>query len=181
MLIYRVTNKINNKVYIGQTTKALHRRKAGHIRDAFKRNSTNHFHRALRKHGKDNFSWEIVCKASSRDQLDIKESYYIGFYRAVGIYNNYKNYNTRLEIYTAKDCSGKNNYFYGKTGEKHPSSKQYKITSPSGDVFIVKGLRKFCKDNPQYKLSHNHLSYCATGRQKQTKGWSCSYYETKDA
>lgn len=34
----------------------------------------------------------------------------------------------------------------GLTGRAHPKSKKYRITDPSGDVFIVHGLRSFCKD-----------------------------------
>lgn len=36
MLIYKITNKLNGKVYIGQTTKTLDIRRNGHIQAAKK-------------------------------------------------------------------------------------------------------------------------------------------------
>lgn len=62
--IYKVTNKINNKAYIGQTTRTLEERKIEHLKKS-KANSNNKeskydFHKALVEFGKENFIWEII-------------------------------------------------------------------------------------------------------------------------
>jgi group I intron endonuclease len=56
--IYRFRNKINGKVYIGQTIDP-ERRRQEHINDAA-RGSTLAFHNAIRKYGIDNFEFDIL-------------------------------------------------------------------------------------------------------------------------
>ena len=53
--IYKFTNKINGKIYIGQSIDIEHRRKE-HLR--YKDES--YFHRSLMKYGNDNFDFEIL-------------------------------------------------------------------------------------------------------------------------
>ena len=58
MIIYKVTNKINNKNYIGITSNPIDVRKRQH-----KYNSKNPkyiFHKAILKYGWENFIWEIL-------------------------------------------------------------------------------------------------------------------------
>ncbi len=58
MIIYKATNKINNKSYIGQTQHSLESRNSQHYRDY--KDSNTSFHKALRKYGKENFEWKII-------------------------------------------------------------------------------------------------------------------------
>ena len=52
-IIYKITNIINNKVYIGQTVHSLQRRWTQHIIDAYNcKSKNNHFQNAIRKYGK---------------------------------------------------------------------------------------------------------------------------------
>jgi len=76
MLIYKITNAINNKSYIGQTTGSLSQRKRGHKSMALNGSSLV-IHRAIRKYGWDNFTWEILGKCGSKEKLDEMEFYYI--------------------------------------------------------------------------------------------------------
>jgi hypothetical protein len=57
--IYQITNKINNKKYIGKTIKSLSTRFYNHCY-ASKNGSTTYFHKALRKYGKNNFFIEEI-------------------------------------------------------------------------------------------------------------------------
>ena len=82
MIIYKVTNKVNGKVYIGQTRHSLETRKIRHLQCA--RNGYNtHFYQAIRKYGEDNFKWEILCSASSKQELNDLETYFITKYDSI--------------------------------------------------------------------------------------------------
>lgn len=58
--IYKITNKVNGKFYVGKTIKSLSTRFYNHCYSAIKRNSTTYLHRAIRKYGKDSFVIEEV-------------------------------------------------------------------------------------------------------------------------
>jgi len=76
-IIYKCTNTVNGKVYIGQTITGLKRRKNQHLGDA-RRGSTLVFHRAIRKYGKENFNWEIIdTAANNMSELNIKEKMWV--------------------------------------------------------------------------------------------------------
>ena len=70
-IIYCAQNKSNGKKYIGQTVKTLEQRKRKHLDQTFKYNSQNKFHRALRKHGKENFEWFVVEETENLDEREI--------------------------------------------------------------------------------------------------------------
>jgi len=73
MIIYKITNLITNKVYVGQTTMSLARRWAVH--KAAKRVSP--LTSSLKKHGASNFKIEEMARASSLEELNALEIYYI--------------------------------------------------------------------------------------------------------
>ncbi len=83
MIIYRITNKITGKVYIGQTTAKLKARMSKHRTD---RNGVMYL--AFRKWGEENFSVDIIDTAASREEIDKKETDWISYYKANGpVYN----------------------------------------------------------------------------------------------
>src|SRR4051812_47590414 len=82
MVIYKATNTVNQKVYIGKTMGFLARRKRQHKNDAFTQNSRRHFAKSLRKYGWDAFSWEVIDTGANNEELIEKEKYWIRFYRA---------------------------------------------------------------------------------------------------
>jgi group I intron endonuclease len=59
MVIYSITNNVNNKVYVGKTTKTINKRFDSHINTS-KYGSQTYFHKALRKYGKNNFTISII-------------------------------------------------------------------------------------------------------------------------
>lgn len=78
MIIYKITNKINGKFYIGQTTLSATERFNKHWNEAnCKNRPNNYFHNALLLYGKDNFTVEVIDNASSREELNEKEDYWI--------------------------------------------------------------------------------------------------------
>ena len=85
MLIYKVTNKQNNKVYIGQTVKSLSQRQSEHKHRFLYENPHNKFYNAIKKYGWDNFDWEVLEESNdwTYDILDEKEKYYIQLYDSI--------------------------------------------------------------------------------------------------
>jgi group I intron endonuclease len=84
MIIYKVCNVVNGKVYIGQTEKSLSARKSQHIYETFHNVDKMYFHKAIRKHGKENFIWEIIDQAQTREELDFLEKCYIKQFGSLG-------------------------------------------------------------------------------------------------
>lgn len=80
--VYKVTNKINNKVYIGITSKGLSARWKEHLYNA-EHDCPFKLHRAIRKYGKENFSIELIDFCNSWEELEEKEKYYISEYKSL--------------------------------------------------------------------------------------------------
>lgn len=59
--VYKITNNVNGKIYIGQTNRSIEERFLEHKRDAFKeRNKKRPLYDAMKKYGTDAFSIELV-------------------------------------------------------------------------------------------------------------------------
>jgi len=84
IIIYKATNKINGKMYIGQTVHRLRQRKQSHISAALSIRDNTYFHRALRKYGNENFSWKILQECDTIEELNQLEIFYIGYYNTFG-------------------------------------------------------------------------------------------------
>ena len=77
MIIYKVTNLVNNKIYVGKTINTLRYRKTTHQSDAKNRKHNCIFHKAIRKYGEENFVWEIIDEVLFAESLIELEKYYI--------------------------------------------------------------------------------------------------------
>lgn len=75
--IYKATNKVNGKLYIGQTVN-YHARVQQHLRCSPKEDCL--FHRAIEEFGKDNFEWEVIDKCNSSQKALQLERFYISLY-----------------------------------------------------------------------------------------------------
>lgn len=73
--IYKIENKINHKLYIGQTL---------HPEERFKQhnwsNTETPFHKAIKKYGINNFEMEVLGWYENYDEMEI---YYIEYYRSL--------------------------------------------------------------------------------------------------
>ena len=74
-IIYKITNKVNGKSYIGQTRYTIEFRWKQH---QHKKDNT-YFHNAIKKYGIENFSIEILEECNIED-LNSREIYYIAKY-----------------------------------------------------------------------------------------------------
>lgn len=87
-IVYCATNTVNQKKYIGQSTRTLDLRKNEHIWKA-ERGHGYAFHQAIRKYGADKFDWSVLDSAENQDELNEKEEYWIKLYNCfyTGGYN----------------------------------------------------------------------------------------------
>lgn len=87
--IYKATNKVNGKAYIGQTNFTLDKRRREHERAA-KRRPNTYFLKALNKYGFNSFEWEILeAGIDDHDRLNEAEKKNIAIHKTVkpGGYN----------------------------------------------------------------------------------------------
>lgn len=89
-IIYKITNLINKKVYIGKTCRNITTRWNEHWSCAFNKEDNIYLHNAMRKYGKNNFQIEQIDEADTIEKLNEKEQYYIAYYHSQ---NKNKGYN----------------------------------------------------------------------------------------
>ncbi len=77
MIIYKVTNKKNGKLYIGQTTQSLVERWWQHCHRSPSQKSRSCLYSAIKKYGEDSFVVEQIDMAESLEELNFKEIIYI--------------------------------------------------------------------------------------------------------
>jgi group I intron endonuclease len=76
MNIYKITNKVNGKVYVGLTVQGTRTRFLHHLYEA--RSGSNFpVHCAIRKYGESNFDVETLFEAQTHEELKQKEQEYI--------------------------------------------------------------------------------------------------------
>lgn len=77
--VYKHTNKINNKVYVGITTRKPKER-WGSYGNGYKNNA--HFYSAIEKYGWENFEHEIIAEGLTKEEAYKKEIELITFYKS---------------------------------------------------------------------------------------------------
>lgn len=98
--IYRIVNKINHKIYVGQTSKTIEERFEEHIYNS-KCSDINHrkLYMAIQKYGIKNFYVEEIDRAVTKEDANYKEEFYIECYNSF-----HKGYNAN----TGGDCGSAN-------------------------------------------------------------------------
>lgn len=175
--VYKHTNKINGKVYIGITCQRPKQRwKSG---NGYKKN--NHFWNSIKKYGwNKGFDHEILYSGLSQRQAEVMEVSLIAYYDST---NQNKGYNislggnlsseeTRQKI--SESLKGKNNPMYGRThteetkqkiseatkGRNNPASKAV-ICITTGRCFASTGEASTC-----YNAVRAHIGKCCNGKRK---------------
>ena len=94
--IYKITNDINNKVYIGQTIATIADRWHGHMSSALnEKRYKSALYNAMRKYGREKFhireisSFTKATKGELIDTLNIEEQKYIKYYQSLITQNGY--------------------------------------------------------------------------------------------
>lgn len=73
-IIYLIINKINGKMYVGQTTRSLHVRWLEHCSSPKR---CPYLYNAIKYYGKDNFTIEEVVECKSLEEMNYREPFYI--------------------------------------------------------------------------------------------------------
>lgn len=79
--IYKITNTINNKCYIGQSVQIEIRWRwhKGNYKNKNEPSYNKHFYRSIRKYGLENFNFEII-EECDQSELNKREMYWIAYY-----------------------------------------------------------------------------------------------------
>lgn len=156
MVIYKITNLVNGKIYIGQTSKSIDIRLNQHT--AHK--GCIYLHKAIKKYGKENFIIEEIYRVFKKEYLNEVEKLCINQYNSL-VPNGYnicvggnapmenrkhtkeakqKISSSTLGIKKSKEHSIniskaklKNNPMFGRVGKKHHLSK--KIICSNGTIY----------------------------------------------
>lgn len=148
--IYKITNLINGKAYIGQSKNIDFRLKT-HFKKAFILDSEEYsktLYKAIRKYGVNNFSTEVLeeLPSATRQQLNIRESYWIDHYDTFS--NGYN------ETFGGDGVSGA-------LGERHHNHKLTEL-----DVINIRKRWAACKESVQDIYSTYEGRIAKTGFKK---------------
>lgn len=163
--IYKITNNITGKVYIGQTVLD--------VNDRFYRHTITKksvMYSVLKKYGKSNFKVEEIFIAFDEDTLNSIECYFIKRYNSTSKDFGYNitpgGKQIRLSPERVREKSIR------QTGKRHTNNKPVKMTNIStGEIRIVKGLcyidgSEFNARAIRSRMSKNTPTY---------KGWKFEY------
>lgn len=141
--IYYCKNIINDKGYVGQTTRTLEERKREHLRHLDSEKVI--FHAAIKKYGENNFEWSILGEYLNED-LNKYEEYWI------------KNKNTHYQ-----SGHGYNMNYGGATnfGSEQNSKKVKAINLTTKEEFIFKSIHEAAR---QLNVDVAHISRICCGK-----------------
>lgn len=170
MYVYKVTNTITGDLYVGKTVGDIDKRYKGHCY-AVDSGSDTHFHRAMRKYGKENFLVEELehCDESN---LNDREKYWISelkpsYNMTVGGDGGDTSSSEKYQEYMKKRpllMSGENNPFFGK---KHSAETKEKISQKKkGTVVSEETKQKLRGINLGKKMSAESIRKTAEAKSK---------------
>lgn len=152
-IIYKITNLVNKKSYIGQTIYSFKERYKGG--KWWKYTTNRYLKHSIKKYGFKNFSVEILEYSKNIEELNSLEEKY------ADLYNTYV-------------PNGYNLIHCGNNKIKHQKSldlytKEIILNSPEKIDVKIKNIRKFCRDNG---LDLRAIYRVINGRFNSHKGWS---------
>lgn len=170
MVIYKITNTINKKVYVGQTIRPLKKRWWEHKKKS--QQSDLPLYRAMRKYGKENFTIEEIDGANSQTELNYLETHYIYNLNSLTSKNGYNStvmtssglkhsQETRDKISCAileMDKAGSRNIRRGVESHSYGNSyrKGTKHSQETRDKISKAGLGRFVSKETKAKMSEVH-------------------------
>lgn len=128
--IYKITNLLSGKQYVGKTTQPLNERYSQHVANA--NNLDTYLYRAMRKYGIESFVAEIIEWVGIHDDIDAREKFWISELRTLAP----SGYNMTVGgdggdtstspqymrgMASRRTYKGEHNPNYGKLGEASPN------------------------------------------------------------
>jgi group I intron endonuclease len=190
--IYKFTNLINNKSYIGRTNN-FEKRVNQHLFESYYKKSQTYnttFHRAVRKYGIHNFTQQIIYQTLCEQHSKEAEEHFIREYNThcrfgYGYNMTYGGEGTKGVFRSPKVRKNMSDAQLNK--KKTPQtlkrlhesmlcygdkiSKEWEIITPNGEKFTIKNLNKFCREN---NLNQANMIKVANGTSKYCKNFICS-------
>lgn len=160
MYIYKTTNNVNGKIYIGQSTQLGDKIK-------YYLGSGKLLLKAINKYGRENFTKEIIEFVNNQEELNEKERYWIDFYKSKEPSIGYNlmdgghqggKHSEESKQKMSKSRKGEKNYMFGKTH----SDKAKKIISDKAKERYSEDISKHPMFNKTHtlktkeKMSKNH-------------------------
>lgn len=181
MLIYKITNDINNKVYIGQTTNTLKERIRNYYNEVKWQSESRPIISAMSKYGIEHFHFEIIKdNISTKQELDNEERKFIQLYQSLISQNGYNvelggNSNGKHSQETKQKISeaqlGNKNHMYGKKGELNVTSKKV-IELTTGKIYGSASLAA-----EELNINFSHICAVARGDRGSHKGYVFRYLD----
>lgn len=160
--IYKITNNINHKVYIGLTTKnrptdrfSQHRYLARHPEQESNESTNSYLHRAMRKYGIDNFTFEIIEEVPEDQNLFEREQYWIAVYHSYINDPECNGYN--LTIGGEGTAGFSRSQTQEEREKKSQSLKQYFIDHPEACQARSERMKEYCatKEHSEWLSQRN--------------------------
>ena len=198
--IYKITNEINGKIYIGKTFYSLEKRFKEHCRDSFKnRNEKRPLYSAMNKYGIENFSISLLEETNNPDE---REKFWIeklgtfkyGYNATLGgdgtqyadydlIYSLYRDNKTYQEI---QDITKYDIKTIRLALEEHGISKQDRLnksyqhlSKPVAKIDLKTGeiLEIYPSTAEAERMNGNskHIASVCVGKRKSCKGYGWKY------
>lgn len=153
MIVYKIQNLLDGKVYIGQTVRRLNKRMTAHMR------ANTYIGNALRLHGLAAFVISVVYTAMSQEELDEKEKEYI-------------------KSYDCKWPSGYNLTDGGEGGDaisNHPRNKEIRAA-------ISEAAKRPCREETKRKISRSLMGHPVSEEmRRKSSELNRQYRHTEDA
>lgn len=171
-IVYKATNIINNKKYIGITKRTLTDRKREHEYSAKTEKKISLFHKALLKYGSNNFNWEVIEECED-DNMEDREKFFIEHFNSYAINKNGYNL-TKGGLYNF-GASGEYHYLNMMSIEEKEKWIEKNMTGENNGMFnngkIVSGENHFSKllTEEERKIWLNNISGDNNYQKKLTK------------
>lgn len=165
--IYKATNKINKKIYIGFDSSWPRRRK-NHKALANTTKDNMHFHRAIRKYGWNNFEWEVIYQSKDENYTrTIMEPFFINEYNSLDSsvgYNGTRGGEGALGYKHTEEHKKKMSILY--TGRTLSTEQKIKISlAKKGQSLSIehrnKAIRNLIRNNPPQRVLQKRAKACA--------------------
>lgn len=165
MIVYKITNKVNGKIYIGCTTKTIKHRLDMHFRQRKGYSNYTTIGRAIMKYGINNFTIEEIEKLDTKEEMFLREIYWISYYNST---DNGVGYNVSKGGHCGPILIGENNPSFGKKkpklSELNKSRKGLKLSEEHKQNVIKAMTGKKRNDLTKSKMSTSRKAAWENGK-----------------